>query len=317
MPRDALRPRSVRKMVELGAAEGDLQDYWDRFTAHLEYLGRSPLTIKNYLSDLKAFGQWLKACGHGLSNLTTVNLQELEQYQEFLLKQQKLKPNSVNRRLGTLKTFYIWLHQAEARINEPLPRMPVPVEPISSERAASLSWDEQLRLLAAVEQSQNYRDRAIIQLLLATGLRVGELCELRWADLDLETEPGRLLVRPGKIKQVRKLGLPPDVCATLRDLSDQAQADSQATVFVGQRGNMTARGAQDVVRKYALRAGLRNLSPHILRHTCMRRLMEQDVPLPQIAAWTGASAQMLLSSYATATDEGRLMPRLPVGEAPP
>ena len=191
------------------------------------------------------------------------------------------------------------------------------VEPISPERVAPLSQDEQLRLLAAVEQSQNYRDLAIIQLLLATGLRVGELCELRWADLYLETEPGHLLVRTGKIKQVRKLVLPPDVCAALRDLGDQGQADSQATVFVGQRGNMTARGVQDVVRKYALRAGLRNLSPHILRHTYMRRLMEQDVPLPQIAAWMGASAQMLLSSYATAIDEGRLMPRLPVGEAPP
>ena len=310
MPRDALRPRSVRKMVEIGAAEGNLQDYWDRFTAHLEYLGRSPLTIKNYLSDLKA-------SGHGISDLTTVDWQEIEQYQEFLLKQQKLKPNSINRRLGTLKTFYIWLHQADARANEPLPRMTVPVERISPERVAPLSRDEQLRLLAAVEQSQNYRDLAIIQLLMATGLRVGELCELRRADLDLETEPGHLLVRPGKSKQVRKLVLPPDVCAALRDLGDQAQADSQATVFVGQRGNMTARGVQDVVKKYALRAGLRNLSPHTLRYTYARRLMEQGVPLPQIAACTGASAQMLLSFYAAATDGGSLMPRLPVGEAPP
>jgi len=317
MPRDALRPRSVRKMVELGAAEGDLQDYWDRFTAHLKYLGRSPLTIKNYLSDLKAFGQWLKESGRGFSDLTTVDWQEIEQYQEFLLEQQKLKPNSVNRRLGTLKTFYIWLHQADERTSEPLPRMTVPAEPISPERVAPLSQDEQLRLLAAVEQSQNYRDRAIIQLLLATGLRVGELCELRWADLDLGRESGHLLVQSVKSWQVRKLGLPPDVCATLRDLSDQAQAGSQATVFVGQRGDMTARGVQDVVKKYALRAGLRNLTPRMMRHTCARRLIEQDVPLPQIAAWMGVSAGMLLSSYASETDEGRLMPRLPVGEAPP
>jgi len=317
MPRDASRPRSVRKMVEIGAAEGNLQDYWDRFTAHLEYLGRSPLTIKNYLSDLKAFGQWLKASGRGLSDLTTLDWQEIEQYQEFLLEQQKLKPISVNRRLGTLKTFYIWLHQADARTRKPLPRMTVPVKPISHERVAPLSQDEQLRLLAAVEQPQNYRDRAIIQLLLATGIRVSELCQLRWADLDLGTEPSLLLVQSFKIMQVRKLVLPPDVCAALHDLSDQGQADSQAAVFVGQRGNMTARGVQDVVRKYALRAGLRNLSPHTLRYTYARRLMEQGVPLPQIAAYTGASAQMLLSFYAAATDGGSLMPRLPVEEAPP
>jgi len=54
-----------------------------------------------------------------------------------------------------------------------------------------------------------------------------------------------------------------------------------------------------------------------MRHTCARRLIEQDVPLPQIAAWMGVSAGMLLSSYALETNEGRLMPRLPVGEAPP
>jgi site-specific recombinase XerD len=295
-------------MVEFGASEGAFQEYWERFAAHLERLERRPLTIKNYRSDLKAFAQWLNMSELPLPSLTKVRSQELRQYQTFLVTQQKLKPGSVNRRLGALKNFYNWLQQTEGLTNDRRLSMPAPVKRVSVERVAPLSLAEQQSLLEAVQQDSNQRDLAIIQLLLSTGLRVGELCQLRWAELDLSTEPGSLLVRSIKIKQVRRLMLPPDACAALRALRDQAQADSQATVFVGQRGDMTARGMQDVVRKYALRAGLRNLTPHTLRRTYTRRLMEQGVHPDQIAALTGASAEMLLASYAAVS---------PILKAPP
>ncbi|MBD2038808.1 tyrosine-type recombinase/integrase [Leptolyngbya sp. FACHB-321] len=301
-------PRSVSKMVEPGAAEGDWKDYCERFAAHLQQLGRSPLTVKNYLSDLKSFSQWLRLSEYERLGLTQVTSKELEQYQAFLLTQQKLKPNSVNRRLGALKTFYTWLHQTEARGSERLPRVPVRVRGVPVARAAPLSQEEQLRLLEAVEQSQNYRDCAIVKVLLSTGIRVGELCQLRWADLDLETEQGQLRVQPGKSNRMRRLVLPPDVRKALLHLGAQVQGSSQAPVFVGQRGSMTARGVQEVVKKYALKAGLRNFTPHMLRHTFVCRLVEQKVPPDKITTLMGTSAEMLLSYYVTA---------LSVEKAPP
>lgn len=308
MQHDALMPHSVSKMVEPGAAEGDWKDYWERFAAHLQQLERSPLTVKNYLSDLKSFGKWLKMSGYERPGLTRVTSEELKQYQAFLLTQQKLKPNSVNRRLGALKNFYTWLRQTEALASEQLLQTPATVKSGSAERAAPLSREEQLRLLTAVTQSQNYRDRAIITMLLSTGIRVGELCQLRWTDVDLWVHQGQMVVPTPKSKQARRLVLPQDVCDALLDLGYHSQTDVQARIFIGQRGGMTARGVQDVVKKYAIRAGLRNLTPDVLRHTHAIKLVEQGFRPREIAVLMGASAEMVLDYYERA---------LPVREALP
>lgn len=308
MQHDALIPRSVSKMVEPGAAERDWKDYWERFAAHLQQLGRSPLTVKNYLSDLKSFGRWLKMSGYERPGLTRVTSEDLKQYQAFLLTQQKLKPNSVNRRLGALKNFYTWLRQTEALADEQLLQTPATVKSGSAERAAPLSREEQLRLLTAVTQSQNCRDRAILTMLLSTGIRVGELCQLRWTDVDLWAHGGQMLVLATNIKKARRLVLPQDVCDALLDLSYYSQTNVRAPIFVGQRGGMTARGVQDVVKKYALRAGLRNLTPEVLRHTYATKLVEQGMRPSEIAVLMGASAEMALDYYERA---------LPVREALP
>jgi site-specific recombinase XerD len=163
----------VSKMVESGAAEGGFKDYWERFAAHLEQLDRSPLTIKNYRSDLKAFVEWLNKPGQALPNLTKVGSKEMRQYQEFLLTQQKLSPSSVNRRLGALKNFYTWLQQTEGLTNDRLPRMPDPVRRVSVARVDPLSQVEQQNLLDAVQQGQNQRDYAMLNMLLSTGVRAG------------------------------------------------------------------------------------------------------------------------------------------------
>ena len=284
-------------MVESDASEGDSKDYWDRFTAYLEQLDRSPLTVKNYLSDLRAFEQWLKTVGHEIPNLVKVGSDEIRRYQQFLLTQQKLKPNSVNRRIGTLKQFYAWLQQTEVLTNDRRLHMPDPVKGDLVERASPLGQVEQQNLLEVVQRGQNQRDIAMIKLLLYTGIRAGELCGLRWADIEIETKKGRMLVRQPKSYRNRKIVLPPEVCAALLGLGYQTQVGSQAPVFIGQRGSMTPRGVQDVVRKYAKRAGLEKLTPHILRLTCLNRLVKQGMDSRTIAVLMGASAETLLHYY--------------------
>lgn len=287
----------VSKMVKSGAAEGAFENYWERFAAHLEQLERSPLTIKNYRSDLKAFVKWLDQPGQALPSLTKVSSKEMKQYQEFLLTQQKLNPGSVNRRLGALKNFYTWLQQTEGLTHDRLLHMPNPVKRVSVARVAPLSQVERQNLLDAVQQSQNLRDYVMLNILLSTGVRVGELCQLRWADLEISAGQGQLLVRSGKSRRDRRLVLPPETCAALLDLGYLAQAGTQAPVFVGQRGGMTPRGVQDIVKKYAKRAGLEKLTPHMLRHTYVAMLMEKGVSPREIAILTGASAEMLLDYY--------------------
>ena len=283
-------------MVQTGAPEGDFQDYWERFAASLKQLERSPLTIKNYRSDLKAFAQWLNTSEQPLQGLTKVSAQELKQYQEFLLTQQQLKPRSVNRRLGALKNFYTWLQQ-EGLLNEQLPHMPVPLEDVSVTGVTPLSPAELRSLLEAVQQDPNHRDRAMLMMLVYTGVRAAELCQLRWADVEMGTEPGQLLVRRVKSHRDRKLILPREVRAALLDLGYPGWEGSQAPVFVGQRGSMTPQGVQNVVRKYAQKVGLEKLTPHQLRHTCFTLQMERGGNPRDVARWMGLSAEALLRYY--------------------
>ena len=295
-------------MTESGAAKGEFKEYWERFAAHLKQLERSPLTIKNYHSDLKAFKQWLNTSEPALPGLTRVSSKELRQYQEFLLTQQKLNPRSVNRRMGTLKSFYTWLHQTERSTKFRFPNMTIPVKAVSVERPNSLTQAEQQSLLEAVQRDQNPRNLAIVKLLLYTGIRVGQLCQLRWADIEIGAGQGVLLVRSPKSYLNNRIVLPPEVYAALLDLGYQTQAGSQAPVFVGQRGGMTSTGVRDVLRRYGLQVGLKNLNPQMLRVTCVTRLMEQGIDSADIAGLMGTSAGMMLHYYERLS---------PIGEAPP
>ena len=295
-------------MTESGAAKGEFKEYWERFAAHLKQLERSPLTIKNYHSDLKAFKQWLNTSEPALPGLTRVSSKELRQYQEFLLTQQKLNPRSVNRRMGTLKSFYTWLHQTERSTKFRFPNMTIPVKAVSVERPNSLTQAEQQSLLEAVQRDQNPRNLAIVKLLLYTGIRVGQLCQLRWADIEIGAGQGVLLVRSPKSYLNNRIVLPPEVYAALLDLGYQTQAGSQAPVFVGQRGGMTSTGVRDVLRRDGLHVGLKNLNPQMLRVTCVTRLMEQGIDSADIAGLMGTSAGMMLHYYERLS---------PIGEAPP
>ena len=295
-------------MLESGAVEGEFEDYWEGFAAHLKQLERSPLTVKNYHSDLKAFKQWLNTSESALPGFTQVSSKELKQYQEFLLTQQKLNPRSVNRRMGTLKSFYTWLQQTERSTKFRFPRMPDPVKAVSIKRPNSLTQAEQQSLLEAVQRDQNPRDLAIVKLLLYTGIRVGELCKLRWADVEIGSGKGMLLVRQLKSYLNKRIVLPPEVCAALLDLGYQTQAGSQAPVFVGQRGGVTSTGVREVLRGYGRRVGLGNLNPQMLRVTCVTRLMEQGIDPGDIADLMGASAGMMLHYYQRLSPMGEAQP---------
>ena len=210
--------------------------------------------------------------------------------------------------MGTLKSFYTWLQQTERSTKFRFPEIPDPVKAVSIKRPNSLTQAEQQSLLEAVQRDQNPRDLAIVKLLLYTGIRVGELCKLRWADIEIGSGKGVLLVRQLKSYLNKRIVLPPEVCAALLDLGYQTQAGSQAPVFVGQRGGMTSTGVREVLRGYGRRVGLGNLNPQMLRVTCVTRLMEQGMDSADIADLMGTSAGMMLHYYQRLSPMGEAQP---------
>lgn len=142
---------------------------------------------------------------------------------------------------------------------------------------------EQDALLRAMERANNTRDKALVYVLLFCGLRVSELVKLRVEDLEIKERSGKLEVKV-KGDKYREVPVPFNVRGALRDyLGDR----KSGPLFWGQRGALTARGVQPVLKKYGYPARLGNLSPHVLRHTCATNLLNRGVDLVKVAAIQG------------------------------
>ena len=256
-----------------------------RFAEHLRHRECSPLTVKNYLADLRAFARWFEQTnGDGLTpdRVTPTDLREFKRH----LVQGKLKPASINRKLATLKSFLKWAAEAGLTTGAAVLKMP------KAERQTRLGprWldrREQNALLRAVEHGNSVRDLAAVTLMLHCGLRVSELCALTWADVVVGERKGVLTVRSGKGGKRREVPLNADARAALLAHGYARLSGCPDRIFLGQRGPLTPRGVQSMLSEYARaagREGLDGLSPHALRHTFCKNLVDAGVGLEQVAA---------------------------------
>lgn len=256
-----------------------------QFAEHLRHRECSPLTVLNYLSDLRAFARWFEQTnGDGLTpdRVTPTDLREFKRH----LVQRGLKPASINRKLATLKSFLRWATDAGLTTGTAVMKMP------KAERQTRLGprWldqREQNALLRAVERGGCVRDLAAVTLMLNCGLRVAELCALAWADVVVGERKGVLTVRSGKGGKRREVPLNADARAALLALGYTGLFGRPDRMFLGQRGALTPRGVQSMLTGYAKAAGhegLDGLSPHALRHTFCKNLVDAGVGLEQVAA---------------------------------
>lgn len=210
----------------------------------MESAERRPVTIKNYLCDLKYFEKWFEQKTEQKLTPERITPTDLRDYKHFLSEVLSLKPKTVNRKLSSLKSFLNWALCEELIPEHRTPRIPKPIK----EEKVGPQWlerNEQHNLVRMVEQGQNQRDITIIQLLLNTGLRVSELCGLMWSDLKITSRKGRLTVRSGKGGKRREIPLNKDARKVLKDLGYSNQKGKFEAIFMGQRGPMTPRLEKD------------------------------------------------------------------------
>ncbi len=251
------------------------------FERWLEGEEKSALTIKNYLCDLDAFVRWFEKKQDQEFSPTGVTSIDLGEYKHHLAALE-YKPQSINRKLSTLKTFFNWAEGAGVILS--LPRVPKPIR----ETRPGLKWldrREQHALLRRVEQGGNSRDLAIVKLLLNTGLRVSELCALTWSDISTTPKTGTLTVCSRNGGKKREIPLNKDARSALLSLCYDSNPNPNAPILTGQRGPLSPRGVETMLTKY--KGDLSNLSPHSLRHTFCKNLIDAGVGLEQVAAIAG------------------------------
>jgi integrase/recombinase XerC len=258
----------------------NVEDWREAFREYLESEERSDNTINSYLSDLDGFAKWFEKTQGSSFQPRLVTALDLRDYKRLLI--QKYKPGSVNRKLSTLSVFLSWAK--ETRLLEVLPRIPKQVK----EQRQGIRWlsrTEQNALLRRVERYSSARDVGTVKLLLNTGLRVSELTDLLWSDVEISDRKGELVVRSGKGSKRRMVPLNKDAREALLLLGYEEKQGTEKSVTIGQRGKMTRRGIQNVLEKY--RGDIDNLSCHSLRHTFCKNLVDAGVSLEKVAALAG------------------------------
>ena len=203
------------------------------FIADLRRQEVAPKTVASYRSDLTGFARWFTDSTGEEFTAVAVTPTDVRDYKAHLRTIRRRQAATVNRRLAALRRFFSWA-KATGRIGE-LPTEGVTGVPSAPRSPKSLTKREVDRLLREAEKAQNKRNLAILLLLRHTGLRVGELCNLRLGDVTTSERKGSLLVR-GKGDKDRVLPLNADVRQALDAYRAVRPTVSDDHLFIGQRG---------------------------------------------------------------------------------
>ena len=285
-----------------------LQDYRD----YLYDQDKSEQTIKAYMTDLNSFSRWFQQTTGEPLNLENVTPMEIIDYRSAMLDWDK-KPSTINRSLISISSFCQWAQQNDLIASNPAEGIQSVAEEPLAPRA--LERKEQLALLRAVRRSGNLRDLAIITMLLHTGMRVGELCNLKVSDIRISTNSNMVTVREGKGRKRRNVPLNSTAIGVLKDFIKSFDNNEEVTyiagsnpererfLFYGQkRMPLTDRGVRYVIQKYAYKAKIDNLSPHVFRHTCAKNLIDAGQSIDRVAKILGHSNINTTSVYTIPTE---------------
>jgi site-specific recombinase XerD len=211
---------------------------------------------------------------------------DLKEYKAHLLQVKGFKPASVNRKLASISAFCEWARRENLIEGNPADRIGNVQEVELAPRW--LTRKEQYALLRAVQKDGNPRDEAVITLLLHTGLRVSEASSLRLSDIEISERKGQVTVRDGKGGKHRVVPLNADVRRALTAYLDMRSDATHDYLFVGkQKGQLKPWGIQYVASKYAYQARLDGVTPHTLRHTFAKILVDAGVSLDKVATLLG------------------------------
>jgi integrase/recombinase XerD len=271
--------------------------------------GRAANTILAYRRDLTAYATWLARHGDDLLSVETATLVD------FVAERRAsgAAPASVARQLAAVRTLHRYLVTEGERPDDPtadLEGVRVPAglpKPLSEQEVTSL-------LDAVVGHDPvAVRDRALLELLYATGARISEACGLSMGDIDFDTRLVRLFGKGSKERIVpfgRAAGAALDEWFSPRGRvllapSQWRRRDDAEAVFLNRRGGrLTRQAAWAVVRRYGERAGIRGeLSPHVMRHSCATHLLDHGADLRVVQELLGHASISTTQVYTKVSQE--------------
>lgn len=287
---------TIEKTVGAGKSmTQDIQNF-------IQYLHKEKQTSVNtevsYARDLKKMNQYLSA--QGVSSVQEVTATVLNSYILFLEKEGR-KPATISRSIASMKAFYHYLGQEKKLITDPSEQLKAPK--IEKKLPAILSTDEVTRLLEQPNGNspKELRDRAMLELLYATGIRVSELISLKLTDVNLKME----YLTCSDVHKERIIPFGNIAKEALRRYLDEGRPklvteDSGEWLFTNCSGGaMSRQGFWKLIKAYGKKAGIEaEITPHMLRHSFAAHMVSNGADLKSVQEMLGHSDISTTQVYA-------------------
>ena len=270
-------------------------DLIGQFEAYLRHeANASPHTIKGYGSDLRQLAAFLEARA---GRLADVDVHGVRAFLASLAGE--TRKTSVARKLAALKHFFRWCARQGRRADDPAAGLAAPKR--ERHLPPHLTVDEMFRVLDGAQAAgpAPARDRAILEMLYSTGIRVSELVGLDWTDVDRR---GRVVRVLGKGRKERVVPIGATALAAVEEYRRRWPADrrrDQRAVFLNARGTrLTVRSVARIVAQYVERADTRvQASPHAFRHSFATHLLNAGADLRAIQELLGHASLSTTQRY--------------------
>lgn len=264
-----------------------VQGWLDAFAGHLEQCGKSERTIQAYSRDVRSFAAWFEGeyqMGFTPDQVTGVDLRN---YRRWMVDERQSSPATWNRVRASLRVFCAWCVQCGILAQDPS-------RELQAKEAEALPprWLERSdlqRFLRQVERQVNtaqsgfarcqaVRDQALVALMLYAGLRESEAVALDVADVQIKERSGRVVIRSGKGDKHAELPLNAEARRALSAWL-HVRGSVPGALFTGSRGDrLSTRSVQRQVKALGRLAGV-EVTPHMLRHSFAKRLLDQGAVL--------------------------------------
>ncbi|MDE0604511.1 MAG: site-specific tyrosine recombinase XerD [bacterium] len=271
--------------------------------------GRAPRTCEAYRRDLNGYCEVLASRGR------SPNTASEEDILAFMGHQQSrgMAPASVKRAMTAVRTFHQFLVMEGLRADDPGSHLELPTVPKAVPKA--LSEAEVEAILDAVDGTDpvSRRDRAMLEMLYGTGMRISELVGMSLTDLDMSEATVRVLGK-GQKERVLPVGrcalealtawLVPAGRGEIEPERWASQHDQEA-VWLNQRGRrLTRQGAWGVVKKKAQQVGLgAKVSPHVFRHSCATHMLDHGADIRAVQEILGHASISTTQVYTMVSKE--------------
>lgn len=273
----------------------------NKFLKDLKNRDISEKTIKGYTSDLKLFTNWFQQKNDEQMSIERITPTDIKEYKQYLLQVENHKANTINRHMASISSLLRWALTAKLIQINPMEN----IKPIKTSDSTVKWLDkfQQFSLQRTIEKDLQLselrypsrwvtrrRDASIVIFILHTGLRLNECMSLKLENVKLRDRKGEVLVQHGKGGKQRTIPLNAEARRALQkwlEVRPNRGKNLWLAVEDAQSEKLSDRSIQRVLKRYGQEAGIESLTPHSLRHTFAKNLVNQGVGLEKIALLLG------------------------------